>query len=137
MQKLIFPQEMEVWYVLPAIRRAIAKELLTQNMNQREVAGILGITEAAISQYKKQKRASDLHFTESLNAEIRRSAQKITGNHALIFQEIMRINKLVKQSGLFCQFHKSMSNTPDGCELVCTHYYDDQIPQKLYQIRPT
>jgi predicted transcriptional regulator len=47
------PCEIVVWYVLPVVRREIAKSLVSDfGLNQRTAAGKLGITEAAVSQYK-------------------------------------------------------------------------------------
>ena len=48
MQKL--PQEIEVWYLIPAIRAELAKELLKEGINQTKIASILNITNAAVSQ---------------------------------------------------------------------------------------
>ena len=45
---MIYPQEIEVWYVLPVIRSELAKELLNHNLTQKEISLKLGITEAAM-----------------------------------------------------------------------------------------
>ena len=41
MKKLIFPQEIEVWYVLPAIRKQLALELIKQGLTQSQVSKLL------------------------------------------------------------------------------------------------
>ena len=51
------PQEIEVWYVLPAIRKELVVTLKEKNLTQKKIAEFLNITEAAVSQYIKQKRA--------------------------------------------------------------------------------
>jgi predicted transcriptional regulator len=70
----MMPQEVEVWYVLPAIRRELAKVMKTKvvqrtnkegemkehKITQKEIAKMLGVTEPAITQYllkKKDKRS--------------------------------------------------------------------------------
>ncbi|OLS30673.1 MAG: hypothetical protein ThorAB25_08490 [Candidatus Thorarchaeota archaeon AB_25] len=64
------PQEVEVWYVLPAIRRELAKVMKTKvahrknedgdmvdhKITQKEIARMLGVTEPAITQYLLKKR---------------------------------------------------------------------------------
>ena len=66
----MMPQEVEVWYVLPAIRRELAKVMKTKvvhrknedgdmvdhKITQKEIARMLGVTEPAITQYLLKKR---------------------------------------------------------------------------------
>ena len=66
----MMPQEVEVWYVLPAIRRELAKVMKTKTVQradedgdkkehkitQKEIAKMLGVTEPAITQYLLRKR---------------------------------------------------------------------------------
>ena len=47
------PQEIEVWYILPAIRKELVVVLKESGLTQRKIAGMLKVTEAAISQYSK------------------------------------------------------------------------------------
>ena len=59
------PQEVELWYLIPALRREIAKILVKDyDLSQVEIAKILKITESAVSQYLKEKRGNELKFTE-------------------------------------------------------------------------
>jgi predicted transcriptional regulator len=122
-QKKIFPQEIEVWYVFPAIRKAFAITLMKHGLSQRKIAKLLGVTEAAISQYKKDKRASTITFPQAINKEITKSAYAIMSNQESVFNEIMRVNEIIKQSGLFCKIHREKSWTPDGCESVCQKHF--------------
>lgn len=64
--------EIVVWYVLPVLRCEMAKELVKQGKKQREVAMLLGVTDAAISQYLKDKRGK----AEWLDDEVRRLIQQ-------------------------------------------------------------
>lgn len=45
-----------VKYVLPALRAKVAKELMARGYKMREVARMLGLTQAAVSQYMSSKR---------------------------------------------------------------------------------
>lgn len=119
MQKIILPQELDVWYVLPAIRKQFAEEMLKQGLNQRQVAEMLSLTEAAVSHYAKDKRAKEDLFDNKTKTEIKKSVELVIKNPNFIFQEIMRIDHWLKTTGFFCKIHKLKSFTPDGCELVC------------------
>ena len=60
------PQEIEVWYVLPAIRKEMAKVMADKGLKQVEIAEILGLTKSAVNHYLKQKRAKDVNFPEQI-----------------------------------------------------------------------
>ncbi|RZN41584.1 MAG: transcriptional regulator [Methanosarcinales archaeon] len=60
-----FPCENVVWYVLPAIRSELSKEL-AKVMSQKKISEILGITQAAVSQYVSNKRGSKIEFQEDV-----------------------------------------------------------------------
>ena len=65
------PQEIEVRYIIPAIRRELASLLIKEHYKtQKEAAKILGLTEAAISQYQHSKRAKEVVFSDSVKNEI-------------------------------------------------------------------
>ena len=72
------PQEVEVRYILPAIRRELARVLIKEHsLSQKQAAKILGLTEAAISQYRHSKRAKEVAFSDAVVDEIKKSADKI------------------------------------------------------------
>lgn len=50
------PCEVALWYILPCIRASLARELTKMDLTQQKVANILGITQAAVSQYIGDKR---------------------------------------------------------------------------------
>ncbi|MBI4980056.1 hypothetical protein HZC30_00695 [Candidatus Woesearchaeota archaeon] len=106
MSKLIFPQEIEVWYILPLIRRKIALKLIESGLPQKKVAEMMGITPAAVNQYKKRKRAKEDVFDEELEKELINSIKKIITNNELLGKEIIRLNNLVKKRGLICKLYQ-------------------------------
>ena len=86
------PQEIMVWHILPAIRRELSKVLVKEHkLTQKQVAELLGITEAAVSQYLKSKRAKDVVFDEQVLAQIRKSADKIIKKKNNLVPEIQKI----------------------------------------------
>ena len=59
----VMPQEIEVWYLIPALRREFTRIFIKDyGLTQKQTADILGITEAAISQYLRLKIANQIKF---------------------------------------------------------------------------
>ena len=92
----MMPQEVEVWYVLPAIRRELAKVMKTKvvqradedgdmkdhKITQKEIARMLGVTEPAITQYLLRKkgqrsRGDQVDLPKEILTEIDRSADNM------------------------------------------------------------
>lgn len=97
------PQEIEVWYIIPAIRKEFAKILTKKYKLTFEKTGeILGVSKAAISQYLKKKRASLLRFPKKIKKEIETSSERIVKNNNIALREIIRILNLTKKSGCSC-----------------------------------
>jgi predicted transcriptional regulator len=118
------PQEIEVWYIIPAIRRELAKAMLKKGLKQKDVADRLGVTDAAISQYLKSKRASEVRFDSAMREEIEKSAERIMkGGNAM--KEVQCIVRLCRMKGLVCRTGKKLGNSPRGCRAcfseVCFH----------------
>ena len=68
------PQEIELWYVIPSLRKALVTVLKKKGMKQKDIAPLLGISEPAVSQYMKDKRASccyDAFQKDPLRSEVR------------------------------------------------------------------
>jgi len=105
---MLQPQEIEVLYIIPAIRRELAKALIKFNLSQKAVAQTLGITAAAVSQYISEKRAKEVKFNESFQKLIDKSAKKIAQNHFLVIQEINELCQDFRKSELICQVHKQI-----------------------------
>ncbi|MBT4935854.1 hypothetical protein HOL21_01605 [Candidatus Woesearchaeota archaeon] len=115
-KKLIFPQEIEVWYILPAIRKKIAMKLIEGGMPQKDVADIMYVTPAAISQYKKAKRAKEDFFDAELEDELVKSVKTITKDHTALAKEIIRLSTLTKKKGIVCTMYKTICALGKGKE---------------------
>ena len=61
---------MIVWDVLPAIRAAIAEELVNCGLSQQEIARELDMAPSAVSQYLSKKRGYRIVFDEEVKASI-------------------------------------------------------------------
>ena len=64
-------------FILPAIRGELAKTLVNeQELSQKEAAKLLGITEAAISQYLSKRRGNNVALSNELVEEIKKRRPK-------------------------------------------------------------
>lgn len=109
------PQEIEVWYVLPAIRRRLAFELKGRGKSQNEIAKLLGITNAAVSQYLKNKRGNDISFNEVIMDQIKKSVSNIIKHPEDLFGELKAITNLIQKTRLLCEVHQKYGHNKQGC----------------------
>ncbi len=111
------PQEIEVWYIIPAIRKELAKALLEEDLTQKEIAKRLCITEAAVSQYLKNKRGKDVKFSPAVLNQIKISARRIVDSKAksASMKELQRICKYLTRRDHMCKIHRSLNQGLKGC----------------------
>ncbi len=110
------PQEIELWMVIPALKKALAVSLLKEHhLRQKEVASLLGMTSAAVSQYLHGKRASAVVFPDEVAGEIRSSASAIAAGHAEASHELLRLVNLKATKLLVCEFHKKLDPAFASC----------------------
>jgi len=103
----LLPQEIEVWYIIPAIRKELAIALTREYGLSFEKAGeALGISKAAISQYLSNKRANKITLGENSKLEIKKSAKRIYENSKVAVIEIERILKFMKDNRASCHICK-------------------------------
>ena len=115
------PQEIEVWYIIPAIRRELVKSLVKSGLSQKQTAAKLGLTESAISQYLKDKRATNVKFDEKITAKIKEAAKNILAGSQPI-GEIYRLTQQIRLSMDICKIHNLYdSGVPQDCN-VCELY---------------
>jgi hypothetical protein len=114
------PQEIEVWYILPAIRKELAKSLVNDyHLTQKKTSQLLNITKAAVSQYKKEKRAKGVIFNKRIKKIIKTSAKKIMDNPSSLLNHVQNICNIIKNEMVLCEIHKSHEkNIPKDC-CVC------------------
>lgn len=112
------PQELEIWYVIPAIRRSLVINFHKNGMKQSEISRLLDISKAAVSQYLKEKRATGFSFNSQIEAEIKKAADAIINDNTSLMKELQRICTLVKKSKMLCEFHKNRCKILDDCD-VC------------------
>jgi len=114
MANFMFHQEVEVWYVLPALKRAIALKMKEMGLKQNEIAEKLHLAKSAVSQYIQNKRASKIKFSKDFDKEIEKSAGNIIKKNNFM-QEIENLCKKFKDKGCLCEIHKKYCKLPLRC----------------------
>ncbi|MFW9780539.1 MAG: transcriptional regulator [Candidatus Heimdallarchaeota archaeon] len=124
-KKLVQPQEVVVWYVLPAIRREITQTLINEhNMPQKEIAKRFYLTEPAISQYKKSRRGQiGVEFDEIIQEKIQDAAHNIAVRDSSAPHEVQRVLKYIEKSGFLCTLHKKFGLVHEDCGICDIEIY--------------
>jgi uncharacterized protein len=103
----LLPQEIEVWYIIPAVRKEFAKLLTGKHKFSYDRAGrTLGISKAAVSQYLSNKRANKVCLDAKTKLEIKRSTVLIVKDPKIAMIEIQRILKFMKNNNHSCDVCK-------------------------------
>ena len=112
------PCEMVVWYVIPAIRSELAKQLLALGMKQKDISELMDITQPAVSQYITDKRGSELKLSDDVKALIKDFAIDLYNGDAEKLDIIPRtcdICRFIKAEDVMCQLHHEKGNMPLEC----------------------
>ena len=120
--KRVMPQEIEVWYLIPALRRELARIFVEEyGLKQRKAAECLGITEAAISQYLKSKRGNEIKFSEKAKKDIHEAAKDIIEHKKDIMKELYDLCISIRKSKALCEFHRMLDKKiPKDCNICGT-----------------
>lgn len=117
--KKIMPQEIEVWYLIPALRKEFARIFIEDyGLNQRKTAEILGITGAAISQYLSSKRGGEINFSKREKELIKKAAESVIKDNRSFMKKLYELCVLLRKSRTICKLHKSRDKTIDkNCDI--------------------
>lgn len=115
--KLVQPQEIEVWYTIPAIRKALAIELKSINIGQKEIASLLNITEAAVSHYLQNKRAGEVLMPKSLKSKVHESALKLLKRESAALIEINKLSMTNEVQMIKCKLHRQYNPSLKTCTI--------------------
>ena len=112
--KILLPQEIEVFYIIPTIRKYIAINLKKQGLKQKDIADIMMIDTSAISQYSSTKRGNKIKLNSLVQTEIEKSCKNIKDAMSYI-KETQKILRFIRENCL-CEIHKQISKVPKGCK---------------------
>lgn len=116
-KKLVQPQEVIVWYILPAIRREITNSLIEDyRLPQKEIAKRFGLTEPAISQYKKGARG-DIELSLDIKNKVKEAARNIAEEDSRASREVQKVLRYIQEGGFLCEFHKKYGLVHEGCAM--------------------
>ena len=122
MVRFLQPQEIEVWYILPVIRKELAFALKRKGLNGKRIAELLGVSEAAVSQYFTNKRGKDITLTKPIMESINQAAEEIIKQPLMILPCTQAILKMLWKEGIVCQLHKEYcKDIPEDCEGCAIH----------------
>lgn len=105
--KSLHPQEVELYYVLPALRREIAACMKADGLSQKQIAALLEVSEPAVSQYFSAKRASTVRFTKKIVDSIKSATSSIKDHKSLV-EETQKLLRLARDEGVVCQVHRKL-----------------------------
>ncbi len=112
------PQEIEAFYVIPAVRRELARILVADGLTQRAVAQRLGVTEAAVSQYRSNKRGTVVEYPADVVKELRAAADTLRSatDDGQARAAVERACTVIRSSRVMCDLHRKHSSVKDGCK---------------------
>ena len=101
MKKLVQPQELEVFYLIPALRREMTQKLINIGKDQKEIAKLLQVSEPSISHYVNSQRAVKVQFNENINTQIMIASKKLDENKDVI-GATQKLIKLLRDERTIC-----------------------------------
>lgn len=110
------PQELEVWYIFPAIRRELALAMKTNGIKQVEIAKKLGVTKSAITQYLNNKRGNEIELNKKIKQAVNESAKKIN-NQMDNIREMQHLIHVTREEKLICQIHRLSESNLENCNI--------------------
>ena len=113
-KSLLQPQEIEVFYIIPALKRQIAMNMKLNGFKQNKIAGLLHIENATVSQYLHKKRGNKVEFNEEILKEIAKSTKEIQDEISFL-REMQKLLRKIKNTREICRIHKELSAIPEDC----------------------
>ena len=117
--KKLMPQEIEVWYLIPALRKEFAKIFIKDyKLSQKKSAEVLGITGAAISQYLNSKRGNELKFSKKEMETIKKAVENIVKKNESVMKNLYELCISFRESKVICDLHKNQDKSiPKNCDI--------------------
>ena len=99
------PQEIEVFYTLPAIRREMATSMKCSGRKQKDIAKLLCVEESTISQYMKDKRAAKISLDALFKKDVAKAAERIA-SQADFIKEAERLLAIMRKRTFCSEFKR-------------------------------
>ena len=109
------PQEIEVWYIIPSIRKALAEHMMANGARQKDVAKRLGIAKSAVSQYLSRQRGCGIKLGSKAKSEISKAAARIMDGKSCATAEIQSLCRMLRKDGTVCKVHRLKDKMAKNC----------------------
>ncbi len=115
----LMPQEVELWYIYPSLRKEIANLMIkTYGLKQKEVAEKLGVTKSAISQYINEKRSKKKLFDNNFVVKIEESVKNMVEGGVDSTKEMQRLLNNIRETKVLCDIHRELDKeVPKICDI--------------------
>lgn len=118
MSKALNLPEIQVRYVLPVIRKELAKALMELGLSARQAASTLEITPAAVSQYLNEKRAAEIQLPKTLETDLKTQARQLKDKKTTVLEATMSLLHHNDMMKVICKYHKSKDESlPHNCKI--------------------
>ena len=116
-------------YVYPALRRRLVEHLREKGLKQTEIAGLLSITQSAVSRYLKEERGKriDVSSFPDIDEKLRNLADLVVEERPTEYEihtELVKISLEFLGKGYGCPFHAEIDPgiDPNECR-VCLELF--------------
>ncbi len=115
--------EIVVREILPGVRALLANELLKNGLTQAKTAAKLGVTQSAVSQYRRELRGwkvQRISKDAAITDEIQKFSKKIMDSDPdaiTIHGLLCDVCRLARMRGLLCEDHRQSLAGLDNCQL--------------------
>ena len=125
---MLLPSEVEAKAILPALRALVAKKLVQKHkMPQQKVASLLGVTQAAVSNYLRETRA--ISFVLEDTGDVKRVTDEIVEllikgtDSMLVRSKFQEASNILKKRRIICSAHEVLEPTidVDSCH-ICNQF---------------
>jgi len=122
---MLLPAEIESKTLIPALRAILAKKLSENNIREDEISKMLGVTQAAISNYIRGTRGDPNLIAKLLTEEqvvqmLNEISENLASNMAYTpasLSKFIGLCNYIKSSLLICDIHHDLESNID--ETVC------------------
>ena len=115
LKNVLQPQEIEVFYIIPAIRSYLAKALKESGKSQKDIAKLFGLRESTVSQYITSKRAT-FKLDKKAQDKIKKLSTKIKTQMDVVRIVQESLDYIERSKGI-CALHKQIaSSIPYNCK---------------------
>ncbi len=121
-----FPCEVVMQFVLPAMRKEMVLYFVSEKkIRQRQIAKLLGITDAAVSQYVKGKRGNYFKFDEKAKKKIYKMCEALLDHYNKhrkdhkgheFMVDACEICKELRSSKALCHLHNEVGIDIGNCK---------------------